>query len=76
MNRDAFVTDLQEEKGFGKPSITQKTHPKALLKTAPVRKLATTKPMSKEGDYSSKVDLNHWTLYEIDYNDINDADES
>ena len=76
MNRDASVNGLQEEQNFGEPSITQQSHPRALLKTQSVRKLATTKQMSKEVDYSSKVDLNHWTVFEIEYSDLNDADES
>ena len=72
----------------GKPSMTHQSHPGALsreiksqegdgerLSKKPVRKLATIKQLSKD-DYSSKVDLNHWTVYEIDYSDLNDADES
>lgn len=72
----------------GKPSMTHQPHPRALsreiksqegdderLLKKPVRKLATTKHISKD-DYSSKVDLNNWTVYEIDYSDLNGADES
>ncbi len=72
----------------GKPFMTHQSNPRALskgfksqegddqrLSKKPVRKLATTKQISKD-DYSFKVDLNHWTVYEIDYSDLKGVDES